>query len=73
MREYWVHNRGTAAPALVWDAFKAHARGQYQTMSSLSLEEAEHKVQVLEAHYVVSREEVTYKATVCKYCIKKLH
>lgn len=56
--EFWLHNRGTASSAMVWDAFKAHTRGQYQFIigkvgreSSQALEEAEAK----EAQYVYTR------------------
>lgn len=30
--DFWLHNHVTANPAVVWDAFKAHTRGQYQSV-----------------------------------------
>lgn len=66
--DFWVHNQATAAPAVVWDAFKAYAQGQYQLTigkvrreSSLALEEVEAKAWELEAKYVISKTQDTYR------------
>lgn len=66
--DYWVHNRGTASPAVVCDAFKPYTRGQYKVVigkvrkeAGLALEEAKRKVQALESHYVDSKDVEMYK------------
>lgn len=69
MDAYWVVNRGTAPPPMLWDAFKAYTRGQYSTIISkvrkdnkLALEEAESQAQSLESSYVANKDAVTYAA-----------
>lgn len=60
--DFCHRNLGTANPAVVWDAFKAHTRGQNQFIigkvgreSSQTLEEAENRARELEAQYVSTR------------------
>lgn len=66
---YWGHNIGTADPPVIWDAYKAYARGQSQRIigrvrkdTRLALEAAELKALRLESDYVHSRDKATYTA-----------
>lgn len=59
MADFRLWNKGMAAPAVVWDAFKAHTRGQYRLdigkwrrESSLAFEDAEVQAQRLETQCI---------------------
>lgn len=52
MNTYWLQNRATAPPPMVWDAFKAYTQGQYRMVinkvrktNKLALEEVEGRAQ----------------------------
>lgn len=66
---YWEHNIGTITPPMLWDAYKAYTRGQYQRVirkvredTGLVLKEAEQKAQALEFSYVQNKDAATYDA-----------
>lgn len=64
---FWERNLGTAEPPILWDAYKAYVRGQYQGLiakarkdSRLALEAAEGRALKLESIYMQGGDEATY-------------
>lgn len=48
VKDYWLYNYNTASLKVVWDAFKAYVRGQYQIAIGLACRqsaEALHRVE----------------------------
>lgn len=74
LREYWVHMDQSSSPAMLWDAFKAYARGRYQFNiakvrkgSHILLSEAEARAGALEARYLSDLDQSTHKVRVSAY------
>lgn len=64
---FWEFNIGTVEPPMLWDAYKAYTRGQYQRPiararkdSRMALEAAEERTLKLESAYVQGRDEAIY-------------
>lgn len=66
LQEFWAVNPGSASALVVWDAFKAYTRGQYQTIAKVrrerraELTSAEMEAGLQEARFIRSRDPRNY-------------